>query len=110
MNFTWSCVFVALLAVSVFAGEEDAKNYLQELTDAGVSQETAQTLVNIATQHANDGNDPASSGRVIFQTILDETNAAIAKAPAADQEAYKNFVEDKKNQYEKPEVQNADEE
>ncbi|CAL2042495.1 unnamed protein product [Caenorhabditis brenneri] len=104
MNFTWTCVFVTVLAVSVLALNENENNYLQELIDAGISQETAQTLANIPAQHNQDGNDPNSSGRNIFETIIAETNAAIAKAPAADQEAFKNYVEDKKNQYEKPEV------
>ncbi|CAO4376053.1 unnamed protein product [Caenorhabditis nigoni] len=111
MNFVWTSIFVAVLAVSALALNENENNYLQELIDAGVSQETANKLVNIAVQHNNDGADPNKSGRTIFESIISETNAAIAQAPQADQEAYKSFVEDKKNQYEKPDsVDNSDDE
>ncbi|EFO87891.1 hypothetical protein GCK72_018611 [Caenorhabditis remanei] len=111
MNFTWTSLFVTVLAVSVLALNENENNYLQELVDAGISQDTANKLVNIAAQHNTEGSDPNKSGRAIFESIISETNAAIAQASQADQEAYKNFVEDKKNQYEKPdEVDNSDDE
>ncbi|CAI2354783.1 unnamed protein product [Caenorhabditis sp. 36 PRJEB53466] len=103
MNSTWSaCLFLALLAVSVCAIAENENNYLQELVDAGISQETAEGIVAVVSQHNQDGADPNKTGRTIFEQILQETDDYVKTRPAADQTAYAAFVAAKKSAFEKP--------
>ncbi|CAB01208.1 Minor capsid protein [Caenorhabditis elegans] len=102
MNSIWTSLFVAILAVSVIALNENENNYLQELLDAGISQETANKLVDITASHNNDGEISEKSGKTIFQEIISETDAAIKQAPANDQQAYKAFVESKAAEFGQP--------
>lgn len=85
-------------------------NYLQELIDAGISEETANGIVGVATKHNQDGADPNKSGKDIFESIIKETNDYIKTRPASDQTAYENFVSDKKNTFEKPDADDASDE
>uniref|UniRef100_A0A8R1DJN5 Uncharacterized protein n=1 Tax=Caenorhabditis japonica TaxID=281687 RepID=A0A8R1DJN5_CAEJA len=101
-------IVFALLAVSVLAYNESENNYLQELIDAGVPQDTAQGIVDVAVKHNEDGADPNKTGRTIFESIIQETDAYIKTRPEADQAAYNKFVESKKNEFEQPDDGNVE--
>ncbi|CAI5450839.1 unnamed protein product [Caenorhabditis angaria] len=97
-------IILLISAVCIFSinceNSVSEANYLEELTDFGISEETAQGIVDITKKAATKSTDPNETGKTIFESILKETNNYVAGRSPSDQEAYAKFVASKTNEAE----------
>ncbi|CAL2045542.1 unnamed protein product [Caenorhabditis brenneri] len=95
-------IAVACFAVIAYAHMPTDEEAKAEITGAGVSEAAAAGIVSIADKYKSQfgqGKTDREAGKAAFQAFHSEVEKYMETQSAADQSAYKAFIEKKKTQH-----------